>query len=74
MPIIHAATAGTRAMRNQARTLRRLHALAWPIAALIAGCASLPAPMADAPVPAQLDPGPGHRVVTTLHARGVQVY
>src|SRR5215204_4124406 len=74
MPTIHAATKGPRAIRNQARTLRRLHALAWPIAVLIAGCASLTPPMADASVPAQLDPGPGHRVVTTLHARGVQVY
>jgi hypothetical protein len=74
MPTIHAATKGPRAIRNQARTLRRLHALAWPIAVLIAGCASLTPPVAEAPVPAQLDPGPGHRVVTTLHARGVQVY
>ena len=74
MPTIHAATTGPRAIRNQARTLRRLHALAWPIAVLVAGCASLTAPVAEAPVHAQLDPGPGHRVVTTLHARGVQVY
>jgi hypothetical protein len=74
MPTIHAATAPTRAIRNPALTLRRLHALAWPIAALLAGCASLSAPAPDASVPAQLDPGPGHRVVTTLHARGVQVY
>ena len=74
MPTIHPDSAEARAIRNPARSLRRLHALAWPIAALLAGCASLSAPAPDASVPAQLDPGPGHRVVTTLHARGVQVY
>ena len=61
-------------MRNPDHPLRRLRALTLPVAALLAGCASLSGPAPDASVPAQLDPGPGHRVVTTLHARGVQVY
>ena len=64
----------TRPIRDQGERLRQLRVLAWPLAVLLAGCGSLPAPVTEVPVPAQLDPGPGHRLVATLHARGVQVY
>lgn len=64
----------TRPIRGHGARLRPLRFLAGPLAVLLAGCGTLPAPVTDAPVPAQLDPGPGHRLVATLHARGVQVY
>lgn len=64
----------TRTIQDQGGRLRQLRVLAWPLAVLLAGCGSLPGPVTDDPVPAQLDPGPGHRLVVTLHARGVQVY
>jgi hypothetical protein len=64
----------TRPVQDSVQRVGLLRALAWPLAAVLAGCASLPAPVPEVPVPAQLDPGPGHRLVATLHARGVQVY
>jgi hypothetical protein len=74
MPTTHLADFLPRRILGQHERLRPLRVLAWPLAVLFAGCGSLPAPVTEAPVPAQLDPGPGHRLVATLHARGVQVY
>ena len=74
MPTIQFGDTIPRPIHEPSERLRLWRVLAWPLAVLLAGCGSLPAPVAEAPVPAQLDPGPGHRLVTTLHARGVQVY
>ena len=74
MPTIPFGDTIPRTIHEPSERLRLWRVLAWPLAVLLAGCGSLPAPVAEAPVPAQLDPGPGHRLVTTLHARGVQVY
>jgi len=74
MPTTHFTDSLPRRILGQRERLRQLRVLAWPLAVLLAGCGSLPVPVTEAPVPAQLDPGPGHRLVATLHARGVQVY
>ena len=48
--------------------------LALVLPALLAACASQPPAAASAPVPDTLRPAAGEAVVTTLAARGVQIY
>src|SRR5205814_3127392 len=58
----------------QWRPLMNCKTFALVLPALLAACASQPPAPAPAPVPDALRPAAGEAVVTTLAARGVQIY